>query len=54
MGQSNPARDGVKETAPKAEVVVFDPERKIHLLGKGGEMIKFIQVRVRVRYASIL
>jgi polyribonucleotide nucleotidyltransferase len=37
------ARPTVKDTAPKAAVVVFDPERKIHLIGRGGEMLRFIE-----------
>jgi polyribonucleotide nucleotidyltransferase len=36
-------RVAVKPTAPRAEVVRFDPERKIHLVGRGGEMIRFIE-----------
>jgi len=37
------ARPTVKDTAPKAAVVVFDPERKVHLIGRGGEMLRFIE-----------
>jgi polyribonucleotide nucleotidyltransferase len=37
------ARSTVKDSAPRAEVVKFDPERKAHLVGRGGEMIRFIE-----------
>ena len=37
------ARSTVKDSAPRAEVVKFDPERKMHLVGRGGEMIRFIE-----------
>jgi polyribonucleotide nucleotidyltransferase len=33
----------IKDTAPRAESVKYDPERKRHLLGPGGEMLRHIE-----------
>ena len=36
-------REQVKSTAPAAEMVVYDAERKRLLIGPGGEMVRYIQ-----------
>lgn len=36
-------RAHTKPHAPRAEVVKFDPERKRHLVGPGGEMLRYIE-----------
>ncbi len=41
-------RESVKDNAPRAEIVHFDPERKRHLLGPGGEMVRHIEAEYGV------
>eukprot|EP01041_Mallomonas_annulata_P004340 gene4340-8637_t len=36
-------RPALKHTAPRAELIRFDPERLRHLVGPGGEMIRYIE-----------
>ena len=35
-------RAQLKETAPRAEIISYDPERKMFLLGPGGEMLRYV------------
>ena len=43
FGGSYGSKLGVKRRSPKSIVIHFNPEKKRHLLGPGGEMIKFIK-----------
>jgi polyribonucleotide nucleotidyltransferase len=44
MKEAQPStRLHLKESAPKAALVKFDPEKKPLLVGHGGEMVKFIE-----------
>ena len=36
-------RPFLKDSAPRAEIITYDPERKMFLLGPGGEMLKYVQ-----------